>query len=383
MSLSSIGLEGKKRLSFQQGNDPDAGWSVEDVSQIGPSLSFAIDVTKAETLAVNSAIGGCFQGQTHGHEGFLLESEAAKILIRKTPDYAMVVYPFLIADDLIGRLDAKPTRYVIDFRNLDLLEAQHFPIAFQRVQKFVLPDRQKAAAAEESQNHAAHVANPRARLNHHHANFLRHWWRLSWDRGELMSTIGSMDRYIVCGRVTKRPIFEFISREIHPNDSLQVFPYDDDYSFGILQSHIHWLWFTERCSTLKSDWRYTSNTVFDSFPWPQLPDIGAARAVAKAAVALRTLRSSLRDKHKISFRDLYRGLDLPGEHSLKDAQEALDTCVLAAYGMHSSADPLEFLLSLNLALAGVEKDGGSIQGPGLPPCATDLGEFKTGDCVSV
>lgn len=42
--------------------------------------------------------------------------------------------------------------------------------------------------------------------------------------------------------------------------------YADDYSFGVLQSTFHWIWFINRCSTLKGDPRYTSNTVFDTFP---------------------------------------------------------------------------------------------------------------------
>lgn len=106
----------------------------------------------------------------------------------------------------------------------------------------------------------------------------------------MLTAINKIPRYIACGRVTKRPIFEFIDPAIHPNDSLAVFPLADDYSFGILQSGLHWQWFTERCSTMKADWRYTSNTVFDSFPWPQAPSIKSIAAVAEAAVALRALR---------------------------------------------------------------------------------------------
>jgi hypothetical protein len=67
----------------------------------------------------------------------------------------------------------------------------------------------------------------------------------------------------------KRPIFEFVDSKIRPNDALQLFPLPDDYSFGVLQSGIHWLWFVEQRSTLKVDFCYTSDTVFDAFPWPQ------------------------------------------------------------------------------------------------------------------
>jgi hypothetical protein len=70
-----------------------------------------------------------------------------------------------------------------------------------------------------------------------------------------MTAIADIGRYISCARVTKRPIFEFITNRIHPDSALIVFPFADDYSFGILQSGLHWQWFKIRCSTLKGDFR--------------------------------------------------------------------------------------------------------------------------------
>jgi len=42
-------------------------------------------------------------------------------------------------------------------------------------------------------------------------------------------------------QLTKRPVFAFVHSSIRPGDALQVFIFQDDYSFGILQSHAHWL----------------------------------------------------------------------------------------------------------------------------------------------
>jgi hypothetical protein len=85
-----------------------------------------------------------------------------------------------------------------------------------------------------------------------------------------------LPRYIVCARITKHPIFEFLASAIHPDSQLTVFAFSDDYSFGVLQSGIHWAWFIARCSTLKDDFRYTSDTVFDTFPWPQFDSVAQA-----------------------------------------------------------------------------------------------------------
>jgi hypothetical protein len=221
------------------------------------------------------------------------------------------------------------------------------------------------------------------RGNRHHENFLKRWWQLSYGRTEMIGKIEAISRYIVCGRVTKRPIFEFISSEIHPNDAIQVFTLPDDYSFGICQSGIHWDWFTAKCSTLAAQFRYTSDTVFDTFPWPQSPTNKQIEAVAEAAVALRALRREIMTRHSWSLRELYRTLDTPGTNRLRSAHESLDKAVREAYGMKPKDDILEFLLKLNLELAERESRGEPIQGPGLPSTYPDPTKLITDDCIRV
>ena len=110
----------------------------------------------------------------------------------------------------------------------------------------------------------------------------------------------------------------------------------------------------------------TSHTVVDTFPWPQKPKRGEIAEVAAAAVALRTLRREVMAAHGWSLRELYRTLDEPGDNPLRTAHARLDTAVRAAYGMPKTADPLAFLLALNLDLAAKEKAGEQITPPGLP-----------------
>ena len=193
-----------------------------------------------------------------------------------------------------------------------------------------------------------------------------------------MDAIARIPRYIVCVRHTKRPIFEFISPRIHPNDALQVFPLADDYSFGILQSPVHFEWFKARCSTLKADFRYTSDTVYDTFAWPQTPTRGQVTIVAECGFALRALRRDIMRKLNYSLRDLYRTLEQPGDNPLRDAHARLDAAVRAAYGMPDDADPLAFLLELNLVCAAKEKAGKKITPPGLPLPMEQHAEFITG-----
>ena len=243
-------------------------------------------------------------------------------------------------------------------------------------------DRQEKANNEDKRNREASAENQNARVNHHHQNFLNQWWLLSYPRSALMKKLRELPRYVACGQVTKRPIFVFVDANVNPNAALQVFTFADDYSFGILQSDIHWRWFVERCSTFKGDFRYTSTTVYDSFPWPQAPSLAQVREVARAAVDIRLLRAQLMEDHDLTLRELYRSLELPGDSPLKRAHARLDAAVRKAYKMRANEDALELLFGLNQKLAEQEASPQQVIGPGLPPAVKDTFEFITEDRVS-
>ena len=314
---------------------------------------------------------------------FFIERVEAESVIFSDKKYNEVLFPYLTADEMIGNLGSLPKRYVIDFRKHDIFSTKKYPQVFSRIQKNVLPDRQIIAKEEEDRNKVALAKNPKAHINHHHANFLRQWWKLSYSRDEMMNIIEMLPRYIACGQVTKRPIFNFISSEIHPNAALMVFPLADDYSFGILQSIVHWEWFTARCSTLKGDFRYTSNTVFNSFPWPQTPTKKQVREIADRAIDIRAERYKIMTEHRMSLRDLYRVMEETPANPVSELQDNLDAAVFAAYGVKKNDDTLACLLALNLELADKESMGEVIVGPGLPPNIMNPDEFITDDCIKM
>lgn len=392
-----------KRLFRQEGNKPDSTWESWELDYIPSSLTHEIDVTQSKSLAANKAKGSCYQGQTHGHEGFLLSPKVASELIKKEPNLKDVIYPYLIAEDLIGRKDSLPQRYSLDFTNRNIYEAQNYKSAFEIIEKKVLPTRKQAAEKQQQQNDEVLKNNPRCKTNRHHINFYKTWWQFSYSRPEMLSEISRIDRYISCGQVTKRPIFEFISKKIRPNAALMVFPFDDDYSFGILSSIYHWEWFKAKCSTLKGDWRYTSNTVFDSFVWPQwgIPFVenqaeyfllsqkkikNIMIKISKLARELRKMRNEIKAENNLSLREIYRSLDLPGNNPLREIQCKLDDAVKEAYFFgcpkeFQSKNIREFLLELNEICFKAEHQGKLIQKPGLPDDFLQDKEFFSLDCV--
>ena len=197
----------------------------------------------------------------------------------------------------------------------------------------------------------------------------------------MIGRLSALRRYIVCSRITKRPIFVFVSPEIRPGDALSCFALEDDYSFGILQSNAHWQWFAAKCSKFKSDFRYTPESVFDTFPWPQTPTAKQIEAVAATGREVRRIRAEALTKLKGGLRALYRTLELPGANPLKDAHAALDAAVLAAYDFDPKQDLLAQLLALNLAVAQRLETAQPVTAPGVPKDYPDQEKLATGDCI--
>lgn len=373
---------GKKLLSWENENHT---WEKVELEHINSSLSASFDVTTAVPLAATTGRMICEQGQTHGHEGFLIPRPEAQTLIGQHPEFKDVLHPFLIGDDMLSTVDGTPSRYAIDLHPRDLFQSQTYKPLVDRIKASVLPDREEAAKVEAARNAEARKEDEKGKVNRHHAAFLAKWWLFSYPRPALMRELRGLPRYIACVRVTKRPIFCMVSPSVHPNDSLTVFLLPDDYSFGILSSSVHWSWFNARCSTFKADPRYTTTSVFDTFAWPQTPTAKQARRVADAAVELRRVRQAIQVDQKIGLRDLYRVAEQPGANPIKAAQAALDEAVYAAYGMGAQAQsqPLRHLLYLNAECAKLERSGKAVVGPGLPPVITDPVPFITKDAISL
>ena len=356
---------------------------IHKMKEINSALSVDADVSQAKVLNINKKSKTAYQGQTHGHDSFLLPKKEAEKMISKKPIFKEVLKPFLTAHNFIAGKTSLPQRYVIDFSSKTLIQAQKYKELYKIIEKTVLPKRKEEAEKENIRNKILLKTKPKARVNRHHQNFLKKWWQLSYSRTDLMKKIRKIKRYCVCGQATQRNIFEFVHSDINPNAALVVFAFEDDYSFGILQSSMHWTWFTHKCSTLAETFRYTINTVYDTFPWPQKPTLAQIKKVAKRAKELREVRIKILKNEGISYRDLYRSIELPGDHELLKYHKALDEAVYSAYGFKKTQDKLKFLLSLNLELSAKEDRCEKITGPGLPQNVKNYKELITKDCISL
>ncbi len=345
--------------------------AVRDCAEINSALSDGVDVASARILTVCREPKRCFEGVQPGSNGFRLTATERNRLrrVEKNDD---IVFPYLNGDELLGGDWQRSPRYIIDFGDRDMLHASKWPETLGIVKEEVLPGWQRGASEEKKDT---------GEDSGEHQNRLETWWLLKRRRGKLLASIASLGRYVVCSRVTKRPVFAFVATTVRPDSSLTCFVFDDDYSFAILQSDAHWQWFIAKCSKLKSDFRYTPESVFDTFAWPQSPTNKQVHSVARAASRIRAIRDTTLATMEGGLRALYRTLELPGKNTLKDAHATLDAAVLDAYGFSPRKDLLKQLLDLNLAVAARIDRGQSVTPPGIPPRTRDRGRLISSDCI--
>jgi hypothetical protein len=345
---------------------------VRAVAHISPSLSDKTDVSGAKPLLCNTSPQRVFVGVMTGHVGFVLSPSEKTAMVAKDPVSLQVIRPYLIGREVASG-DGLPQRFVVDFGERSIIEAMQFTGAFERVQKSVLPDVKKRADEEH--------ADETARKLH-----LERWW-LHWrHRSDMKRAIEQLHgRYLTGSRTQRWPfVFSFMEKSVLPGDKMQVFAFDDDYSFGIIQSATHMLWYQAKAARLKNevDYNYSAESVFDTLPWPQSPTKAHIEAVANAGREIRRIRTeALAKKMKGGLRALYRSLEMPGHNPLKTAHAALDGAVLSAYGFSSKRPTLEQLLALNDVVAVHIAEGKAVTPPGIPASYNQRETLLTCDCL--
>ncbi len=378
------------RLHIYHGQDAEGEYIFEQMGlpTISSALSHLADASSAKSLSVNQEPKSVFQGQTTGHNaGFVLSPDVARDLIADYPRNAEVILPYLRGNDLLSNHLGTPTDYVIDFQSMGILEARSYSKVFARIEEEVLPFRQKKASEEYERNQAALSSDPDARQNFNYKHALSHWWMHHSRRVGLREVIydDGLTRYIITSRTNLYQIFEFICPDIIISDGIQAFPFEDDYSFGILQSRMHCLWWRVLGSsrgTLNPRPTYVPN-IFETIPFPQFPSHDSVKAVADASKAIQDFRrESMKASVELSLREMYRLMEqLPGKYELRALHHALDGAVLAAYGFDPDADLLEQLLALNYAVAARIDAGEPVTAPGIPPDYPKPAELISDGCI--
>jgi hypothetical protein len=349
------------------------------VSEIHPDLTSATKVFSARPLSANRGVS--FQGDKKDAP-FEIPGELAKewLSLPRNPNgrpNADVLKPWANGEDITGRLSGK---WIIDFGmplkagatpvfgmiHLNEIEASFYEAPFRFATEVVKPAREAAKA--KSSGSSAHR---------------RPWFVHAEPRPAMRTALHGLPRFLATVIHAKHRLFVWLPAGLIPSHSLIVFATDQDAIFGLLHSRVHELWTLVLCSALEDRPRYTPNTTFETFPFPDAlrggfkTEIGhrctpmdtdvsksligvhlcssvansvdpLAVTVAEAARKLHEARerwlnpadASAAELKKRTLTALYNAREAGQAAWLNHLHRDLDRAVLAAYGWPELAEPL-------------------------------------------
>lgn len=119
---------------------------------------------------------------------------------------------------------------------------------------------------------------------------------------------------------------DFLDKSVVASNGIQIIPHATLYHFGVLTSNVHMAWMRLVGGRMKSDYRYSKEIVYNTFPWPH-PTEGQLNKIKSTAQAILDARSLYPD---CSLADLYNEVTMPVE--LRKAHQQNDRAVMEAYG---------------------------------------------------
>ena len=112
------------------------------------------------------------------------------------------------------------------------------------------------------------------------------------------------------------------------------------YHFGVLCSNVHNAWMRAICGRLKSDYRYATSLVYNTFPWCK-PTPEQRERIERTAQGILDARNKYPD---CSLAELYDELTMPPE--LRKAHQQNDLAVMNAYGFDKKITESECVAEL-------------------------------------
>lgn len=197
--------------------------------------------------------GIAFQGCVVLGKGFVLAEAQADEMIASDPKNAEVLFPYLNGDDLNSCPGSLASRWVIDFGELDESSASKFDLPWRHVEDRVKPERIKKDGEK-------------------YPRMVYEWWKFWNARPGMRSAISELDEVLAITRhsSTVAPL-RVASRQVH-SDALAVFATESYSDQAVLSSSAHQVWAVVWGSTFGTGVRYTTSSVFETYPRPSQTD---------------------------------------------------------------------------------------------------------------
>jgi hypothetical protein len=244
--------------------------------------------------------------------GFALEPEEAQQLIEKDDRNRDVIFPFLNAENLNTNPDQFPSRWIINFFDWSLEQAENYSDCMQIVLDRVKPYRE----------------------THSEKNSRQFWWRYGRSRPALYSAIEHLDRVLVIAQISRTAAFIFVPKGWVYSQRVFVFAIQDAGKFTVLQSVMHNEWAWRYSSTMKSDLSYVSSDAFETFPFPA--DTSSLETIGEQYHEHRRQVMLTRQEGLTKTYNRFHDPEEPADDIalLRRLHTEMDAAVAAAYGWH-------------------------------------------------
>ena len=279
------------------------------VNVITASLKTEEIAEKAHPL--NSNTDYCFQGSVLAAKGFILSPEEADAVLKDNANNREVVFAYFTGDEIFNSAQLKPERFVINFFDWPMRKAEGYALPFRTVKERVEPVRAKV-------NRKAHRD---------------YWWHYGDKRPKLYEKLSHLQRCIVQTRHTKYLCPQMIPTGPIFSESTVVFPTDDFFIYGLLNSTIHEVWARETSGSIGVGLRYTPTDCFYTFSLPEKNRQSEIRIVAED---FDGVRAHFREARGLSVNEMMDCIHNASDQSsdvtqLREQLVLLDRSVLEAF----------------------------------------------------
>ena len=243
---------------------------------------------------------------------FFLTSEEKQEILKREPQSEKYIRKVLGAQEYINNVE----RYCLWLEGITPSELKSSPMIYERVKK--VREFRLASKAESTRKFADRPT-------------------------EFKQNAQPNKPYLIVPRVSSEnrryvPI-GYIDPEVIATDATQIIPNATLYEFGVITSNVHMAWMRTVAGRLKSDYRYSSTIVYNTFPWPKITE-EQKEYISKTAQGILDARAL---ESESSLADLYNDVIMPVE--LRKAHQANDIAVMKAYGMIKKVNGKDKLMS--------------------------------------
>ena len=231
---------------------------------------------------------------------FILTEEEKDTILAKEPNLEKWIHPYMGAEEFIkGK-----KRYCLWLVNASPLDIKSSKILYEKVESV-------RKFREESK---AKTTNGYAKVPHCFAQMTQ---PEGVDYLIVPSVSSERRKYIPIG---------FLDANTISSNAVQIVPNASLYNFGVLTSNVHMAWMRTVAGRLKSDYRYSKEIVYNTFPWCN-PTEEQKKRIEQTAQAILDARAKYPE---CSLAILYDDTITPPE--LRKAHQANDRAVMQAYG---------------------------------------------------